>query len=137
MANKYVGLGFTLKMNSTVIAGLRDMSHGEASGDAPDVTSYDDLSSSDRYIRKKGGLVDPGALTLDLVYDPEDASQAALQAALDSGSTQSFTIVFPTTTKTESFGGIINGKGAEIPFRQRVSCSIRIDKTGKPFAFSS
>jgi len=134
MANKYTGLGFVLKMNSTAIAGIRDMSHSEASGEAVDVTALDDLSSSDRYLRKKGGTVDPGSLSLDLVYDPADATQQALQTALDSGSTQGFVIVYPTTTVTEAFQGIVNGKGVEIPFGQRVSCSIRIDKSGNPYS---
>lgn len=137
MANKYTGLGFTLKMNSTAIAGLRDISKGEASGEAVDVTSYDDLSTSDRFLRKKGGLVDPGAVTLDLVYDPDDDSHQALAAALASGTTQGFEIIYPTTTKKDSFTAIVNGLGQEIPFGQRVSASVRLDISGVPHTWTS
>lgn len=130
--NKYVGLGFSLKVNSTAIAGIRGLSHSEASGTAVDVTVLDDLSTSDRYMRKAGGLVDPGQLTINLAYDPADATQKTLKALLSSGVESSFTVVFPTTTITESFNGIVNGIGREIPFGELVTCAVRIDKSGLP-----
>ena len=132
MSNKYVGLGFSLKVNSTVLAGIRGMSRTEASGTAVDVTVLDDLSTSDRFMRKKGGLVDPGALTMELAYDPGDGSQCALRALLASGVESSFTVIYPTTTISETFQGIVNGVGQEIPFGELVSSSVRIDVTGNP-----
>lgn len=130
--NKYVGLGFVLKMNTTAIAGIRGMSHSEASGVAVDATVEDDLSASDRFMRKLGGLVDPGSLTLNLAYDPADTTQRSLNSALASGTTQSFEVMFPTTTISESFSGIVNGVGQEIPFGELVTCQVRIDKSGNP-----
>lgn len=132
MGNKYVGLGFTLKMNSTAIAGIRGISNSEASGTAVDITVMDDYTTSDRFMRKAGGLIDPGAVTLQLAYDPADATQHSLQQKWRAGSTQGFTIVFPTTTLTETFSGIVNGVGREIPFGELVTCSVRIDISGDP-----
>jgi len=132
MPNKYVGLGFTLKLNSTAIANIRSMSHSEASGNAVDITVFDDLSTSDRYMRKAGGIVDPGSLNLTLAYDPVDGTMKTLQGLLNSGSTATFTVIFPTTTITEVFGGIVNGIGREIPMGELVSATVRIDKTGIP-----
>jgi predicted secreted protein len=136
MSNKYVGLGFSLKMNSTAIAGIRSISIGEAAGTAVDVTVIEDLSTSDRYMRKAGGLVDPGALNLTLAYDPADGSHKALAGALHSGVASSFTIIYPTTTITQVFNGIVNALGVELPMGELVTCSVRIDKTGLP-GFSS
>ena len=132
MANKYVGLGFTLKLNSTAIAGIRSMSMGEAAGTAVDVTVMEDLTTSDRYMRKAGGLVDPGALNLTLAYDPADGSHKALAGLLHSGVVSSFTIIFPTTTLSQSFSGIVNALGYEVPMGELVTCTCRIDKTGLP-----
>jgi hypothetical protein len=136
MSNKYVGLGFTLKLNSTAIAGIRGMSHSEASGNAVDITVLDDLSTSDRYMRKAGGLVDPGTLTLNLAYDPADATQKTLKGLLDTGTPATFTVIFPTTTISEIFSGIVNGIAREIPFGELVTSTVRIDKSGAP-GFSS
>lgn len=132
MANKYTGLGFALKVNSTAVANIRSMSHSEASGNAVDITVLDDLSTSDRYMRKAGGIVDPGSLNLVLAYDPADATMQTLRNLLNSGSTAGFTVIFPTTTITETFTGIVNGIGREIPMGELVTASVRIDKTGVP-----
>ena len=132
MSNKYVGIGFTLKVNSTAVAGIRGMSHGEAAGSAVDITVWDDLSTSDHYMRKAGGLVDPGSLTLNLAYDPADATQKVLTGLLGSGSTAGFTIVYPTTTITETFSGFVGSVGREMPFGELVTATVRIDKSGAP-----
>lgn len=132
MSNKYVGLGFSLKMNSTVIAGIRGMSNSEASGEAVDITVMEDYTTSDRFMRKAAGLIDPGSLSLQLACDPNDGSHKALIDKWKGGSTQGFEIVFPTTTIIESFSAIVNGVGREIPFGDLVTYSVRLDVSGDP-----
>lgn len=132
MSNKYVGIGFSLKVNSTVVAGIRGMSHTEANATAVDITVWDDLSTSDHYMRKAGGLVDPGTLTLNLAYDPSDAQHKVIQGLLASGSSATFVIVYPTTTILETFGGFVGAIGREMPFGDLVTASVRIDKSGPP-----
>jgi hypothetical protein len=108
------------------------MSHSEASGNAVDITVWDDLSTSDHYMRKAGGLVDPGSLTLNLAYDPADATQKTLTGLLGSGALSTFTVVYPTTTIIEVFTGFIGSVGREMPFGELVTATIRIDKSGPP-----
>jgi hypothetical protein len=132
MSNKYVGLGFSLKVNSTVVAGVRSISHTEASGTAVDITVWDDLSTSDHFMRKAAGLVDPGSLSLNLAYDPADAQHKVLQGLLASGSSATFIIIYPTTTILETFGGIVGAIGREMPFGELVTATVRIDKSGVP-----
>lgn len=132
MANKYTGLGWTVKLNSTAVANIRSISHSEASGSPVDVTVMEDMTTSDRYMRKKSGVIDPGQLNLGLAYDPVDGTMKALQALMDSGSTATFTVIAPTTTITEVFGGIVMGLGREVPWGELVTASVRIEKTGAP-----
>jgi len=132
MSNKYVGLGFTLKLNSTAIAGIRSMSFAEASGTAVDITVFDDWTTSDRYLRKAGGAVDPGSLNLTLAYDPADATHKTLHQLLNTGVASSFTVIYPTTTISQVFNAIVNGIGREIPFGELVTCSVRLDISGNP-----
>jgi len=132
MSNKYTGLGFVLKVNSTAVAGIRGMSHSEAAGSPVDITVWDDLSTTDHYMRKAGGLVDPGSLTLNLAYDPADATQKTLTTMLGSGSTGTFQVIYPTTTILETFGGFVGSVGREMPFGELVTAAVRIDKSGPP-----
>lgn len=130
MSNKYVGIGFALKINSTTVAGIRGMSHSEAACTPVDITVWDDLSTSDHYMRKAGGLVDPGSLTLNLAYDPADTVHKTLATMLASGSTGTFVIIYPTTTILETFSGFVGAIGREMPFGELVTATVRIDKSG-------
>jgi hypothetical protein len=130
MSNKYVGIGFTLKINSTTVAGIRGMSHSEAACTPVDITVWDDLSTSDHYMRKAGGMVDPGFLTLNLAYDPADAVHKTLATMLASGSTGTFVVIYPTTTILETFAGFVGAIGREMPFGELVTATVRIDKSG-------
>ena len=99
-------LKFTPAGGAQVSVG-RLTSVGEIQSDfeALDVTTLESEGGYREYIQ---GLRDAGEVELSGFYDAEDAGQAALRAAYDSGAAGAFEVNFPDGSKV-NFSGFVKG----------------------------
>jgi len=87
-------MGTVLKQGLIVVGSLTKIMPPERSTDSKDVTTLD---VTDGYKRFLPGLKDGGEVTLTGFFVFADVGQAALEASLDAGTTDAYSIVFPTT----------------------------------------
>jgi len=91
--SKSRALGTTLNVNSKAVGGLTTINGIEISADTVDLTSLD---NSTGYREKEPGFKDAGEVTVSGFLDGSDAGQAEMYSLLESGSTVTCSIVFPT-----------------------------------------
>jgi predicted secreted protein len=131
---KKIGLTTTIATSTSgTIAQVRGISGPGASGDSVDCTTLD---NSGRYRAFLGGLVDGGEVTLDLVYDTEDADHKLLAQLLTSQDEKVWTITYPSTFSAQVFSGFVSGLSAETPLDDLITAQCTIKVTGTP-GFSS
>ena len=87
-------MGTVLKKGLVVVGGLTKIAPPERSTDSKDVTTLD---VTDGYKRFLPGLKDGGEVTLTGFFAFADAGQLELETALDAGTTDAYSIVFPAT----------------------------------------
>lgn len=132
---KSIGLTTIIASSTSgTIAQVRGISGPSASGDSVDTTTLD---VSGRYRTFIGGLVDGGEVTLDLVYDVDNAGHKFLAQRLTDQVTKVYTITYPTTfTATQSFSAFVSGLSAETPLDDLITAQATLKITGTP-GFSS
>lgn len=79
----------------TTIGGVTSFSGIDGEATEIDITSL--TSTAKEYLV---GLTDPGNMTLEVNYDPDDAQQTAVRTALDAGTLKNFEITLTDTTPT-------------------------------------
>lgn len=130
---KTLGFGVTLTTTTSTgtvtIGNIRNVSHGDASGETVDSTTHD---STDGFYRTFiGSLIDPGEMTLELLSDPAENSHQLLSQRLGTRTKNAYTVTLPTTTSdTEVFSAIVSSVGEEIPLDDVITMSIGLKKTG-------
>ncbi len=132
---KTLGFGVTLTTTTSTgtvtIGNIRNVSHGDASGETVDSTTHD--STDGNYRTFIGSLVDPGELTLELLSDPAASPHKLLNQRLGTRTAHAYTVTLPTTTSdTEVFSAIISSVGEEIPLDDVITSSVGFKKTGTP-----
>jgi len=125
------GQGTLLAMNSTLISQIRSISGPDVSVTSVDVTTLDSSS----IISKKPGNIDPGQITLDLIYDHNAGVHGDLVTALTARTTGTFLITFPSSNKI-SVGGFVAGLSPETPLDDAVTASVTIECSG-PVTYST
>ncbi len=131
---KKIGLTTTISTTADgTIAQVRGISGPGASGDAVDCTTLD---NSGRYRAFLGGLVDGGEVTLDLVYDTEDANHQVLAQLLTSQAERAFTITYPSTFSPQIFNAFVSGLSVETPLDDLITAQCTLKINGTP-GFSS
>ncbi len=94
--------------------------------DVIDVTAMD---SANEFREKLSGLKDPGQAVFDLNYDPAATSHLWMQTNI--GVVWNFKVTFPgTSPKTATFSGFINACPPEVPFDNKMTCSVTIEING-------
>ena len=135
---KQIGLGASLSVKGTtasttaytVIAGIVSMPGPDAAGTAIDTYTLD---STDNFVTKLRGSVDPGDMTLVLAYNNSDASSKQLGTLFADGTLMTFKVEYPSTAATaESFEGFINGMGRAIERDAMITRPVTITVSGDP-----
>lgn len=141
MANKYHAFGARLQYNDGAgvwrdIAGCRDISGPSMSADTIDVTSH---SSPDRFREFRSSLKDPGELTFELIFDPEDlTNQAFLLDLFNSQEVTSFRLIYATeNSKTWQMQGLVTNFEPDNPTEGAITASTTIKITGRVLFESS
>lgn len=109
--------------NFTLIPGFMGTLSMGGAADKKDISTHDDTASR---LRSYGsGMVDPGSLDGDLLFDPDDVTQAAVLADWLAGTFRDYQIVLPTGI-TRKFGAracVANFK-MSFPLDDYVKCSV-------------
>lgn len=136
--SKVRSVGTTLKIGAesatTKVGGLTSIGGIEVSADTVDVTSLDTTGGYKEYL---AGFKDAGEVSLEGYLDDADDGQAAVYAALNSGTVQKCEIAFPNGAKW-TFDGIVAGFSTSASTEDAVTFSSTIRVSGNPtFTFSA
>jgi predicted secreted protein len=135
MADKYAAFGAKLQYETAVptvfadIAGIRDMSGPGVSGDVVDVTTHDSPSAFREFLKT---VIDPGEVSFDIVYDPEDAAgQGALEDESVARTFKTYRVVYNTTgAKTWEFNACVTQLEPNQPVEGEISASVSLKLSG-------
>ncbi len=124
--------GTTLKIGTTAIAEILDVSGPSLSMDTIDVTHHASPEAWREYV---AGLLDAGEVSFDINYVPTAATHknasGGLLYLLATRASQAFTLTFPDATAW-TFNGFVTGFEPSAPVDDKLSASITIKLTGKP-----
>ncbi len=130
MGNATYGMGTVFKIGVSAIGELTEIEGISMSAETVDITT---LSSSNGYREFVQGLKDGGEVTMSGFFYPADAGQTALIAAFEGGTTDTYTITFPTGIGKEwIFSGIITAITTGVTMEDPVTFECTIKVTGKP-----
>ena len=131
---KYAAFGCALKKGGTEYAGVTNISGPGLSLDTIDVTSHDSTGAWEEVV---GTILRSGEISLDLVYDPADATHkyaaGGLLYDLVSRTAIALTLEFSdTATTTWSFNALVTGFEPGMPVDGFLSASATLKLTGQP-----
>lgn len=113
------------------IANVTNISGPERTRETIDVTAHD---SPDQWMEFIGGLKNGGEISLDINYDPAEATHD-LDDDFDDASPRNYRIVILPDTEDEytwQLKGILTTLGDEFPYDDKMARSMTIKVTGKP-----
>jgi len=126
---KQIGFGSALKKGATALGQIMEISREASEANEVETTTLD---ASDRFETYIAGLINPGSVKLKLMYDPSDTNLKAWMAEHEAGGSTTYTIVYPTTTITQSFTAFVKSVGAEIPLKDAMTCDVTLKISGDP-----
>ena len=94
-----------------------------------DSIDISDHESPNRYREKTAGMLESGSVSIDLNYDQDEATHQLMETTL--GTSKNYRIVFPGTARTATFAGFIESVTPELPFDNKMTCSVNIVISGK------
>ena len=115
----------------SLIASVTNISGPSRSRETIDVTAHD---SPDQWMEFIGGLKDGGELSIDINYDPGQASHD-LDDDFDDDVPRSYQIVILPDTEDEhtwTITGVMTGLEDEFPYDDKMGRSLTIKVSGKP-----
>lgn len=131
--SKYIGFASELNVTSTtgtlIIGQIRSISGPNSEAADVDTTTLD---SSTNYRTFIPGLIDPGAVTFDVIFDPTTTAMKRLNDYHDGRLVKTFAVTHPTTTVTQSFSAYVKSLGQEIPLDDVVTRPVTLKVTGDP-----
>jgi predicted secreted protein len=128
MAGK-IGFGTVFKHDSgggsyVAIAKVTKVRPYALKADSVDISDHD---STSRFREKTAGMLEAGAVSLDLNYDQDAATHQLLESTL--GTTKNYRIAFPGS-RTATFSGFIDGVTPELPHDNKMTCSVSVQISG-------
>ena len=120
---KSKSFGTTVTIGGTAITGLTDISVTGADQPTIDITTHD--SAAREFVP---GLADVGTLELSGKFDPADAGQDALRAAV--GTSAAFVVTLPNGSTTIGFSAIVGPCTETFPLDGTVDFSVSCKVTG-------
>jgi predicted secreted protein len=131
---KNAAFGTVIKRGSTAIAQVSNIAGPGLSLDTEDVTSHDSTGGWEEVV---GTILRSGEITLDIVYDPANATHknaaAGLIGDLVARAATTFSIVFPDVGHTTwSFDALVTGFEPAMPVDGALTASVKMKITGQP-----
>jgi len=126
---KYAAYGTYLEKVAAEYAQVTNISGPGLSLDTEDVTSHD---STDGWEEVVGTILRSGEVTLDIVYDPGDATHADILDDLEARViVNDFHLVFPDATEW-TFNAFVTGFEPTAPVGGALTASVKFKISGKP-----
>jgi len=131
---KYAAFGCTLKKGGTEYAGVTNISGPGLSVDTVDVTSHDSTAAWEEVV---AAILRSGEITLDIVYDPADATHkyaaGGLIYDLVSRTAIALTMEFSDVgTTTWSYNAFVTGFTPGMPVEAGLTAAVTLKITGEP-----
>lgn len=131
---KYAAFGCALKRGATAIANVTNISGPSLSLDTEDVTSHDSTGGWEEVV---GTILRSGDVTLDIIYDPDNATHknaaAGLIADLVSRTATTYNLYFSDATPaTWAFSAFVTGFNPSAPVGGALTASVSFKITGAP-----
>jgi predicted secreted protein len=127
---KYAAFGTELRKGTTEIAQVASISGPGLALDTEDVTSHD---STDGWEEVVGTILRSGEVSLDLVFDPAEATQVALHTDMVSRDANTYSLVFPDTANTTwTFDALVTAFEPDAPHDGALTATATLKITGKP-----
>lgn len=131
---KNIGFGSIITVTTTTgaaeIGQVRSISGPGVSANDVDTTCLD---SSSNYRTFSPGLLDPGEVTMNIVYDPTATAIKRLTEYAGTRASKTFTIYHASSTgDTDAFTGYVKGIGREIPLDDLITADFTVKVTGLP-----
>lgn len=125
-----IGFGALFKHDSgggvyATIANITKIRPLSQKADSIDISDHE---SPSRYREKVAGMLDGGSCSIDLNYDQDETTHQLLHSTL--GTTKNYRIVFPGTARTATFSGFIESVTPELPFDNKMTCSVSVQISG-------
>ena len=125
---KYGAYGAILKKGATTIAAIRDIGGPSVSLDPLDVTTHDSTAAWREFI---AGLKDGGEVSLDLVFDPANASQKTLRDDLNARTVNAYSITLTDVAPTViSFSALVTDFEPAMGVEDELSATATLKVTG-------
>lgn len=136
MPDPAIGHGSTFHRSSDATSGGSFATIGEVlsitppalSRDAVDVTH---MESTERWREFIGGLKDGGEVSVELNFDPGDATTTSLLADLNANTAGYYKITFPDATAW-GFAALLTGFESSDPLDDKMTATVTFKLTGKP-----
>jgi predicted secreted protein len=117
----------------TTISYVRDISGPSLEMEALETTNHSSTSGWRTFI---GGLLTGGEVTLEILYDPDDATHnatAGLINDMENRTVRNFQLVFTDPTPTTwSFAALVTGFEPSAPYDDLLTASVTLTVSGVP-----
>lgn len=134
MADKFAAYGIALKKGGTAYANVKSISGPGISLDTADVTGHDSTNAWEEHV---GTILRSGEVTLEIAYDPADATHKYAAGGFLYDIVQraiiALTLVFPDTASTTwSFNALLTGFEPSAPVEDALTATLKLKITGAP-----
>lgn len=128
--SKSRSVGTTLKVNSKTVGGVTSISGVDVSSDEVDVTALDNSTGYREFLQ---GFKDGGEVSVDGFLDGADEGQAEMITLLNSGSSTSVEIAFPTAiNKKWTFTAFVSAFSTSADVDGAIEYSATLRVSGQP-----
>ena len=112
----------------TTIANVTNIDGPKLESDQIDVTSHDSTGGREEFV---AGIKRGGEISLDINFDPSNATHEMLLDDYDGRALHNFQLIFPTTPSiTWTFAAMVTSVGVAAPFEDKLGCSATLKISG-------
>jgi len=120
-----IGDGATPTEVFTTIGQITDWDGFDESAKSIDITVITD----DYAMKAGGGVIDSGSVSLDILYDPDNATFTSVQAALNT--TVNFKIILANNTTQFAFAAVVTGIKKMAKKGDKLRANVKLDISGQ------
>ena len=128
MANS-IGFGSSISTSTGVIAKVRSINTAGTEANWSDTTTLD--STEGNFRTGEPGLIAPGTIELEMLYDKVAATHALMADKLVNKTSTEWSLAYAgSTTDPDTFTGFVTGRGTSIPLDDQIIATWTITATG-------
>ncbi len=130
---KYAATGAILERGAATIANVKNISGPSLSLDVDDVTTHDSTAAWEEVVAT---ILRSGEITLELVYDPEDATVKDAAGGIINDMTlrtaTAYSLIFPVSVVEWTFNAFVVGFEPGAPVGGALTATAKFKLTGEP-----